>query len=110
METTNNAAAVNPAAAPVLEKYQVVQQAVREGGKYYLKGQIILLTAERAKELGLNQVKPVGPPAKPAQPSQPKATAPSQGTATATTETAPLAVTADEAAALKKLADTEAAK
>ena len=51
-----------------------MQQAVREGGKYYLKGQIILLTAARAAEIGLDQVKPVGPPAKAATTAKPTAT------------------------------------
>jgi hypothetical protein len=49
-------AAVAPAAAsvpaPVLVERIVVQQPVLEGGRYYLKGQTIRITAARAAALG----------------------------------------------------------
>jgi hypothetical protein len=55
------AAPVAPPAAKI--KVQVVQQPVLQDGIYYLKGQSLEVTAERAAELG-EQVRPVPEPEK----------------------------------------------
>ena len=107
-----SAGAASPAAtapAAPLEKYQVVQQAVRENGKFYLKGQIVMLTAARAAQLGLDQVKPVGPPVVASTPALPAAKI--AATSTVPEPTVTLQVTASEAEALHELAEKqEAAK
>jgi len=65
MENTTAAAPESAGAvlpSPPKSAFTVVQQPILEGGRYYLKNQQVLLTADRAKALG-EQVKPFPPPA-----------------------------------------------
>lgn len=91
------AAVPSPTEAAPKIKVRVVQQAVLEGGKYFLKGQVLEVTEDRAKRLG-KFVEPVT--------VEPPATIPP----TAPEPTVTLQVTEEEAAELHKLAKEQGAQ